>query len=112
MSKQWSAGVAALALTLPTLTACNGSSSGSGGPLSVNNSSASYTHIPLVTNRDVLAAPRHDANLVNPWGLVFVNGAAWVANAGSDTATVYDSGGIAQPTIVRILEGRNGRHRL
>ncbi|HEX5391961.1 MAG TPA: TIGR03118 family protein, partial [Rhodocyclaceae bacterium] len=102
MSKQWSAGVAALALTLTTLTACNGSSSGSGSPAGVQNQYTSYNVIPLVTDRDELAAPRHDANLINPWGLTFANGKAWVANAGSNTATVYDAGGIPQPTVVRL----------
>ncbi|MCC2638819.1 MAG: hypothetical protein K0Q68_2538 [Moraxellaceae bacterium] len=111
MSKQWSAGVAALALTLSTLTACNGSSSGSGSPVSVINSSRNYTAIPLVTSRDGLAAPRHDANLADPRGLVFANGAAWTANAGSNTATVYDAGGIAQPTVVNIPAGSNGDAR-
>ncbi|MES2919843.1 MAG: TIGR03118 family protein [Pseudomonadota bacterium] len=100
MSKQWNAGVTALALTLTTLAGCNGGSGG-GSPASVA-APTNYTAIPLVTNRDDLAAPRHDTNLVSPWALIFANGFAWTANSGSNSATVYDAGGIAQPTIVRI----------
>jgi len=42
-----------------------------------------------------------DANLVNPWGLAFgPDGALWVANNGTGTATFYgQSGAKLQPTI-------------
>ena len=40
-----------------------------------------------------------DENLVNPWGLAIApNGAIWVANNGSGTATVYDSKGRPLPS--------------
>ena len=39
-----------------------------------------------------------DANLVNPWGIVFLPGApVWVANNGTGTSTLYDGAGVPQP---------------
>jgi uncharacterized protein (TIGR03118 family) len=38
-----------------------------------------------------------DAALVNPWGLAFGSGFAWVANNHSETSTLYDGNGKAQP---------------
>ena len=39
-----------------------------------------------------------DANLVNPWGIVFLPGApVWVANNHTETSTLYDGNGVPQP---------------
>ncbi len=38
-----------------------------------------------------------DANLVNPWGIAFGPGPAWVANNHSETSTLYDGAGVPQP---------------
>ena len=38
-----------------------------------------------------------DTNLVNPWGIAFGPGPAWVANNHSDTSTLYDGAGVPQP---------------
>ena len=39
-----------------------------------------------------------DANLVNPWGVAFGTGFSWVANNHTETSTLYDGNGKAQPT--------------
>ncbi|MBS0393072.1 MAG: TIGR03118 family protein [Proteobacteria bacterium] len=39
-----------------------------------------------------------DASLVNPWGVAFGPGFSWVANNHSETSTLYDGNGKAQPT--------------
>lgn len=40
-----------------------------------------------------------DARLINPWGVALAaNTTAWVANNGTDTATLYNGNGHAQPT--------------
>jgi uncharacterized protein (TIGR03118 family) len=56
-----------------------------------------------------VAAPTSDANLVNPWGIVFAPGATvWVANNRTQTATLYDGTGVRQPRVVNIPAGLNG----
>jgi uncharacterized protein (TIGR03118 family) len=46
-----------------------------------------------------------DANLVNPWGLAIPAGnfAAWVANNHSETSTLYDGNGKAQPQATPLV---------
>jgi uncharacterized protein (TIGR03118 family) len=45
-----------------------------------------------------IGALTSNGNLVNPWGIAFAPGKpAWVANNGSQTATLYDGNGKAQP---------------
>jgi len=48
-------------------------------------------------------ADHTDANLKNPWGIVFnPAGPVWVANNGTGTATLYDGDGNAVPLVVQI----------
>lgn len=55
-----------------------------------------------------------DANLVNPWGIVFApNRPVWIANNGTNTSTVYDGNGTRLPTatplVVKLQPGTDGR---
>jgi uncharacterized protein (TIGR03118 family) len=62
----------------------------------------------LVSDGAVAAATK-DANLVNPWGIVFAPGATvWVANNRTQTATLYDGTGLRQTRVVNIPAGLNG----
>ena len=48
-------------------------------------------------------ADNTDANLVNAWGIAFNPfGAAWIANNGSGTSTLYDGAGQPQPLVVQV----------
>jgi len=48
-------------------------------------------------------APHHDANLINPWGLVASpTGKWWVADEDTGKATVYDGAGNLDPLVVDI----------
>lgn len=60
-----------------------------------------FTQTNLVADTAGYNAVTIDPLLVNPWGVAFDgNGALWVANAGSGTATSYDIGGAKlAPTI-------------
>ncbi|MBS0580099.1 MAG: TIGR03118 family protein [Proteobacteria bacterium] len=53
-----------------------------------------------------------DANLVNPWGIAFGPGPAWVANNHSETSTLYDGAGVPQPAggplVVNLPAGAAG----
>ncbi len=53
-----------------------------------------------------------DANLVNPWGIAFGPGPAWVANNHSETSTLYDGAGVPQPAggplVVNLPAGAGG----
>ena len=56
-----------------------------------------------------VAAATTDANLVNPWGIVFAPGApAWVANNGTQTSTLYDGTGNKVALTVSLPAGLNG----
>jgi uncharacterized protein (TIGR03118 family) len=74
----------------------SGSSAAQTATLTVN-AATSYTATALVSDTSGGARVR-DAKLVNPWGIAFGPGSpAWVANNGSETATLYDGNGVAQP---------------
>ena len=53
-----------------------------------------------------------DTHLVNPWGIAFGPGPAWVANNHSETSTLYDGTGAPQPAgtplIVSLPAGTGG----
>jgi uncharacterized protein (TIGR03118 family) len=67
----------------------------------VNN--AGFAITALVADNATFNAKTIDANLVNPWGIVFGStGNLWVANNGSGTSTVYDAAGNKQPLTVGI----------
>ena len=69
---------------------------------------SAYSVSKLVSDGAVAAATK-DANLVNPWGIVFAPGATvWVANNRTQTATLYDGTGLRQTRVVNIPAGLNG----
>jgi uncharacterized protein (TIGR03118 family) len=66
------------------------------GPYAASFLVGSANDVPSVGN----PAANLDANLVNPWGLAFSpTSFAWVANAGTDTSTLYDGAGVLQKTV-------------
>lgn len=62
-------------------------------------SGAAYLQTNLVADT-AGAAARTDSHLVDAWGLAIGNGNFVVANAGSSTATVYNSSGVSQANSV------------
>ena len=89
-----------LTCTAPT----GGSYSGGGGgktsmsaTLTVNPASA-FSFTTLVADTPGTGAQVTDANLLNPWGIVFgPTTPVWVANNHSGTSTLYDGNGKPQP---------------
>ncbi len=89
-----------------TLT-CTGSGGGYGSGGSSGTASAKLTVNPpsgfsltnLVADVSGGTALNVDANLVNPWGLSIPAGSfpAWIANNHTETSTLYDGNGKAQP---------------
>jgi uncharacterized protein (TIGR03118 family) len=62
----------------------------------------------LVSDGAVPAA-HTDANLKNPWGVAFnPKGFVWVADNGTNVATLYDGNGVPQSLVVTIPDGKNG----
>jgi hypothetical protein len=90
-----------------TCTAPSGSGYGGGGSGSTAMSViltinavvvTAYVSTSLVADTAGGTATSTDAHLVNPWGIVFGPGApVWVANNHSETSTLYDGSGKAQP---------------
>ena len=118
--------------TLAVLVACNGGGGGSGYSMGSNPggsgsggagsggyggggmppppppSGSAYSVTSLVSDGSV-AAVSSDANLTNPWGLVFApNAPVWIANNKSQTSTLYDGDGKTIPLVVAIPAGLNG----
>lgn len=84
-----------------------GESSSESATLTVNAPSV-FSMSSLVSDGAVPAATT-DANLKNPWGIVFAPDApVWIANNVTQTATVYDGTGNALPLIVNLPAGLNG----
>ena len=82
-------------------------SSSQSATLTVNAPSA-FSMSSLVSDGAVPAATT-DANLKNPWGIVFAPGApVWIANNVTQTATLYDGTGNAVSLIVNLPAGLNG----
>jgi uncharacterized protein (TIGR03118 family) len=82
-----------------TLT-CSSSTYASGtGSATLNVTAATaFSLTKLVADQGAGTAANIDAHLVNPWGLVIPTGLpAWVANNGTQTSTLYDGNGKAQP---------------
>ena len=64
---------------------------------------------PLISDGAVASAKATDANLKNPWGIVFApNAPVWVANNGTATSTLYDGTGTVQSLVVTLPGGMNG----
>jgi uncharacterized protein (TIGR03118 family) len=102
------------------LAACGGSGYNGGGAQSAPSTGgppSTYKVTNLVSDGAVPAA-HTDANLKNPWGVVFNGGGpplapVWVANNGTNTSTLYDGTGTAVllglvPLVFDIPKGRNG----
>ncbi len=98
-------GVAACGAAIAALVSCGGGS----GSNSVNSPiQSTFTATALVSDGAVPAA-HTDANLKNPWGVAFnPKGFAWVADNGTNVATLYDGNGVPQSLVVTIPDGRNG----
>src|ERR1700754_2134311 len=94
------AGGAALSI----LVACGGG----GGSGSVNTTMQSFAETLLVSDGAVPAA-HTDPNLKNAWGIAFnPNGFVWVADNGTNVASLYDGNGVPQTLVVSIPNGING----
>jgi uncharacterized protein (TIGR03118 family) len=73
------------------------------GNLVLPISNPGFTVTPLVADIASFGAKTIDANVVNPWGIVFgATGNLWVANNGTGTSTVYDANGNKQAITVGI----------
>jgi uncharacterized protein (TIGR03118 family) len=82
-------------------------SSSQSATLTVNAPSA-FSMSSLVSDGAVTAVTT-DANLVNPWGIVFAPGApVWIANNATDTSTLYDGTGNKAALTVSLPAGLNG----
>jgi uncharacterized protein (TIGR03118 family) len=99
--------VVACGALIVTLASCGGGSSSSS-----NNATplvqSSFAATALVSDGAVPAA-HTDVNLKNPWGVAFnPKGFAWVADNGSNVATLYDGNGVPQSLVFTIPNGKNG----
>lgn len=94
----------AAALVVAALPACNDYLAIAG----VGNQDSRFSSTALVSNRVALPAAQQDPLLVNPWGLAFGQGAAWVADNGSRRLSTYDGNGIPQNIVVTVPDGGNG----
>jgi uncharacterized protein (TIGR03118 family) len=66
--------------------------------------SSSYTQTNLVSSMKSLKARVHDANLINPWGLVQGPTPFWISDNGAGVSTLYSGSG----KVVKIKVG--GKH--
>lgn len=103
---------------LAAFAGCGSSQSAAGpGPTAPTGSASAYRVTNLVSDGAV-PANFVDANLKNPWGVVFNGGGGgvapvWVANNGTNTATLYDGTGspfplAAAPLVFPVPAGSNG----
>ncbi|MBN3754863.1 TIGR03118 family protein [Paraburkholderia sp. Tr-20389] len=100
-------GIAACGAALATLVSCGGGS-GSNNTGSSTPTPSSFTATALVSDGAV-SAPHTDPNLKNGWGVAFnPKGFVWVADNGTNLATLYDGNGAPQSLVVTIPAGTNG----
>ncbi|MDR5756215.1 TIGR03118 family protein [Caballeronia sp. LZ035] len=86
---------------LTALASCGGSDDNMPAPTRFKAS--------IVVSDGAIAAPHTDPHLKNSWGVAFnPNGFVWVANNGSQTATLYDGNGVVQSLVVSIPATANG----
>ncbi|MDR5778667.1 TIGR03118 family protein [Caballeronia sp. LZ065] len=86
---------------LTALASCGGSDDNMPAPTRFKAS--------IVVSDGAIAAPHTDPNLKNSWGVAFnPNGFVWVANNGTQTATLYDGNGVVQSLVVSIPATANG----
>jgi uncharacterized protein (TIGR03118 family) len=63
----------------------------------------------MVSSSPLVAADRHDANLVNAWGLVAsATSPWWTSNNGTDTSTLYPATGAVNSLVVGVTGGPTG----
>jgi uncharacterized protein (TIGR03118 family) len=63
----------------------------------------------LLVSDGAVPAAHTDPNLKNGWGVAFnPNGFVWVADNGTNVATLYDGNGVPQTLVVSIPNGTNG----
>jgi len=82
-----------------TLTCSSSAYTSASGSATLTVSAATpFTLTKLVADQGAATAANVDPNLVNPWGLVIPTGLpAWTANNHTQTSTLYDGNGKAQP---------------
>lgn len=98
-------GIAACGAALATLVSCGG---GSGSNNMGTPAPSSFTAAAVVSDGAV-SAPHTDPNLKNAWGVAFnPKGFVWVADNGTNLATLYDGNGVPQSLVVTIPAGTNG----
>ncbi|MCG5074071.1 TIGR03118 family protein [Paraburkholderia tagetis] len=98
-------GAAACAAAIATLVSCGGGSGSNNANPPVQTSFA----VTALVSDGAVSAAHTDANLKNPWGVAFnPKGFAWVADNGTNVATLYDGNGVPQPLVVTIPNGKNG----
>ncbi len=100
-----------------TLTCTAGSSAYGGAASSTKSVTLTVNAATAFVAKDLVADAASgtvtvDANLVNPWGIAFGPGPAWVANNHSETSTLYDGTGVPQPAgtplVVNLPAGAGG----
>ncbi|WOD16199.1 TIGR03118 family protein [Paraburkholderia kirstenboschensis] len=97
--------VVACGAAIATLVSCGGSSNSNS---SAPPAQSSFTATALVSDGAVSAA-HTDVNLKNAWGVAFnPKGFVWVADNGTNLATLYDGNGVPQSLVVTIPDGTNG----
>lgn len=102
-------GVVATSAAIATLVSCGGGSSSSNGSNGTSAPVQSSFAVKALVSDGAVAAAHIDGNLKNPWGIVFnPNGFVWVADNGTNVATLYDGNGVPQSLIVAIPSGTNG----
>jgi uncharacterized protein (TIGR03118 family) len=98
----WVASVAAI-VALSGLASCGGSDNNSMNAMSTRFKST------ILVSDGAFAASHTDPNLKNPWGVAFnPKGFVWVANNGTQTATLYDGNGVVQSLVVSIPPAASG----
>jgi len=103
-------GSGSVTYTLTCTAPSGGAYSGGGGgqtsmstTLTINPASA-FSFTTLVSDTAGTGALVVDPNLKNPWGVVFgPTTPVWVANNHSETSTLYDGNGKAQPLVVNTV---------
>jgi uncharacterized protein (TIGR03118 family) len=91
-----------------TLASCGGGGGGSSS-MGPTQTPPGYADHALVSDTTSISAMHTDANLVNPWGIVFnPQGFVWVANNETATVTLYDGNGVPQSLVVAIPAGASG----
>lgn len=82
------------------LAACGGSS---------DNSMGTHFKFTILVSDGAVPAAHIDPNLKNAWGIVFnPKGFVWVANNGTQKATLYDGNGVPQTLVVTLPEVASG----